>query len=121
MHKAPHQFQHERITEDLRREITWTIANKMRDPRVPDIVSVTEIKLADDNRNATVFVSVYGTESEKKGALIALNRACPYIQKVVAERVSMRHFPKLLFKIDDSLDRGMKINELLKEIQDDLV
>jgi ribosome-binding factor A len=114
-----HRFEH--IREDLQREISWTIKERVRDPRVPAIVGVTEVKLASDTRNATVFVSIYGDEKVRTGALIALNRAAPYIQNVVAQRVSMRNFPRLVFRLDDSIDRGMHIDELLKDIKDDLV
>ena len=115
------QFHHARIREDLIREIGWVIANEMRDPRIPPVTSVSDINLAVDTRNATVFVSIMGNAGAKKGALIALNRAAAYIQKLVAARITMRHFPRLLFKLDESVDRGMRINELLKEIKDDLV
>jgi ribosome-binding factor A len=113
-----HHLDH--IREQLLRAIGWTIKERVRDPRVPPIVTITDIKLATDTRNATVFVSIYGDDKVRKGALIALNRAAPYIQTAVAQRVSMRHFPRLIFKLDDSLDRGMHIDELLREIKDDL-
>jgi ribosome-binding factor A len=113
-------FHNERTTEHLLREITWTIANRLNDPRVPEIVTVTEIKLAPDCRNATVYVSVYGSENKKKGALIALNRAAPFIQRCVASRVKMKHVPILYFKIDSSLDRSEHIHSLLEQIKDDL-
>jgi ribosome-binding factor A len=110
----------ERVREDLLREISWVITNKVRDPRVPSVVTVSDVELAADTRNATVYVGVYGDEQTKKGALIALNRAAPFIQKMVGERVSLRNFPKFYFKLDTSLERGMRINELLREVQDDL-
>lgn len=114
-------FYHDRIKEDLLREIGWVITNKVRDPRVPPVLTVTDIKLSADTRNATVHISVYGGESEKKSAHIALNRAAPFIQKCVAQRISLRHFPRLAFRLDDSIERGMRINSLLKEINDGLV
>lgn len=119
MSARAYHLQH--IREQLMREIGWAIKNKVRDPRVPMIVTVTDMKLAPDTRNATVYVHAYGDEKVKKGAIVALNRAAPFIQRVVAERVKLRHFPKLLFKIDDSIDRAMHIEELLREVKDDLV
>jgi ribosome-binding factor A len=113
-------FYHERIREDLIREIGGVISNNMRDPRIPPVVTVTDLKLAADTRNATVFISILGDDAMKKGALIALNRAAPYVQKLVAQKITIRHFPRLLFRFDDSIERGTRINELLKEIKDDL-
>mgnify|MGYP006312401051 CR=1 FL=1 len=115
------RFHHERVTEHLLREISWTIANKIRDPRIPKVVTITEIKLSSDTRNATVFVSTYGEEQEKREAVAALNRASAFIQTIVSKRVPIRHFPKLCFRADDSIDRGMRIDELLSQVKDDLV
>lgn len=113
-------FYKERLKHDLAREIGWTIANRVRDPRVPSFVTVTEIRLSDDTRNATVYVSVFGEDVEKTEALDALQHAAPYIQKNVAGKVKMKHFPRLRFKLDRSLDRSQRINELLDEVKDDL-
>lgn len=96
------------------------IANRLRDPRIPSLVTVTGVKLAPDTRNATVFVSVFGDERVKGLAVEALNSAAPYIQKLVARRVSLKHFPKFFFKLDASLDYGDRIDELLDQIKDDL-
>jgi ribosome-binding factor A len=114
------RWYNERVKEHLRREISWTIQNRVRDPRVPHMVTVADIKLAADTRNATVYVSIYDTPEKRKGALIALNRAAPFIQNIVSQRVSIRHFPKLHFRIDESLDQRKHINELLDKIKDDL-
>ncbi len=114
------QWYNQRIKEQLHREITWVIANKVRDPRIPSVVTVTDIKLAQDTRNATVLVSVMGELAEREPALMALNKAAPFIQLVVAQRVKIKHFPRLHFKLDESLDYSDHINELLDKIKDDL-
>lgn len=113
-------FHLEHVRTQLIREVGWAIKNRVRDPRVPLIVTVTDMKLAGDTRNATVYVNIFGDEKTQKGALIALNRAASFIQHVVGQRVKLRHLPKLLFKLDDSIERGMHIEELLREVNDDL-
>ncbi|NLG16218.1 MAG: 30S ribosome-binding factor RbfA [Fibrobacter sp.] len=110
----------ERLSELLQREIGLVISQELRDPRVPALVTVTSIKLAQDTRNATVYVSIYGDQQTKDTAVAALNGAAPFIQKLVSSRVTVKHFPRLYFKIDNSIERGQHINELLKEIQNDL-
>ncbi|MDR2578263.1 MAG: 30S ribosome-binding factor RbfA [Chitinispirillales bacterium] len=110
----------ERLREQLHREIGTVIAQEVRDPRIPDIVTVTEVKLARDARNATVYVSIMGDGAEKQSAVNALNNAAPFIQRAVAARVVTKNFPRLLFKIDTSIEHGQHINELFKEIQKDL-
>jgi len=117
---AGSRFHLQRVTADLKREIGWTVANRLRDPRVPHVVTITDLKLAPDTRNATVYVSLQGAKEGKEVAVRALNGAAPFIQREVSSKVSVRHFPKLYFKLDTSLEQGERINELLKEIQDDL-
>ncbi len=110
----------DRIAEDLSRKISSVIAHKLRDPRIPPVVTITELSLSPDTRNATIYVSVYDTEPAVKEALVALNRAAPFVQRVVAESMRIRHFPRLYFKLDTSLEYSQRINELLEEVKDDL-
>jgi len=111
----------ERLSELLHREIGTVIAQDVRDPGIPGIVTVTEVKLSKDIRNATVYVSVMdGSKEEKEAVIDALSRATPFIKKAVAARVVVRNFPQLIFKLDTSIEHGQRINELFKNIQDDL-
>ncbi len=116
---APH-WHNERLREVLLREIGITISQKVRDPRIPSLVTVTEVKLAQDNRNATVYVSIFGDESEKQEAITALNKAAPFIQRTIASQITVKHFPHLYFKLDTTIEQGQHLNELFKEIKDDL-
>ena len=109
------------MEEQLQREIAWTISNKVNDPRIPKIITVTIIKLAPDTRNATVFVSILGDDEQKAKALKALNRAAPFIQRCVSSRISMKRFPKIFFKIDNVFEKSQQINSLLAQVKDDLL
>ena len=114
------QFHSKRIAHQLQKEVSWVIANKVNDPRIPNIVTVTDVKLAPDFRNATVHVSIYGDEEQKNEALAALTGAAAFIQRCVASKVKIKHFPKFFFAIDTSLDRSEIINTLLEQVKDDL-
>jgi len=111
----------ERLSELLHREIGTVIAQDLRDPGIPGVVTVTEVKLSKDVRNATVYVSVLDGSKEEKNAVIdALGRATPFIKRAVASRVVVKNFPQLIFKLDTSIEHGQRINELFKDIQADL-
>lgn len=113
----------ERVSENLRREILWVIANETNDPRIPRTVSIPSVKLAKDNRNATVFVSVFpqeSQESQQNEAVSALNKAAGFIQSSVAKRVKIKHFPKLFFKLDKSFEYRENVDALLEKVKDDL-
>jgi ribosome-binding factor A len=113
-------FHLQRLTELLRQEIGTVISQEMRDPRIPSVVTITRVKLAQDTRNATVYVSVLGDDKVKAGAYAALNAAAAFIQRIVAGRITVKHFPRICFKLDDSIEYSSHINDLFKEIQDDL-
>jgi ribosome-binding factor A len=113
-------FHIDRLREQLQHEIAAVIAREMRDPRIPSVVTVTQVKLAPDTRNATVFVSVLGDATVKAEALKALTTGGAYIQRLVSARITVKHFPHLVFRLDESIEHSQHINELLKEISDDL-
>jgi len=116
----PSHFHLDRLSEQLVREISTVIAQEMRDPRIPPMMTVTKIKLAQDTRDATVFVSIFGENEAKTEAVKALNAAAAFIQRKVASRIVVKNFPHFYFKLDNSLEHSAHINELLKEIKDDL-
>lgn len=113
-------FHNERLSGVLNREIGTVIAEQLRDPRIPSIVTITKVKLAQDSRNATVYVSIMGEKDVQEDGLTALNNAAPFIQRTVAAKLTIKHFPRLYFKIDNSIEHSQHINNLLKEIKDDL-
>jgi ribosome-binding factor A len=99
----------------MKQEIADILMRKIKDPRI-GFVTVTEVEVADDLRNAKVFVSVYG--SEKAATLKGLESASPFIRSELGKRMRMKFIPELLFRYDDSVERGAHINELLHEIQE---
>jgi ribosome-binding factor A len=110
----------ERISENLKREILWVIMNEMNDPRLPQTIIVPSIKLAKDNRNATVSVSILAETEEQNEAIKVLNKAAGFIQTTAAKRVKMKHFPKLFFKLDRSFEYRENLDNLLEKVKDDL-
>ena len=105
----------ERVSDQMKQEIADILMRKIKDPRI-GFVTVTDVEVADDLRNAKVFVSVYG--SEKAATLKGLESAAPFIRSELGRRMRMKFIPELLFRYDDSVERGAHINELLHEIQE---
>ena len=116
---APH-FHKERLAELMQREIAGVIAQELRDPRIPSIITVAEVKLSPDLRNATVYVSIFDTNIAGSEAVAALNNASPFIQRLLASRITIKHFPRLYFKLDTTIEQTQHINQLFKEIQNDV-
>jgi ribosome-binding factor A len=108
----------ERIADVLRQSLAEVIQHEARDPRI-GFVTITGIKLSPDLRHAKVYVSRLGDESKLEEALEALNRAAPFFRKSLAGRTGLRFTPGLRFYRDTGVERGRRVEELLREISED--
>ena len=105
----------ERVADALREEISVLLRSEVRDPRI-GFVTITEVKVSPDLSHARVFVSVLGTEEERRASLDALNRASGFLQRQIFRRLSLKKALSLLFEHDDSVQSGSRIEELLHQI-----
>ena len=99
----------------MKREIADILMRKIKDPRV-GFATVTDVEVADDLRNAKVFVSVYG--GDKEASLKGLKSAAPFIRSELGKRMRMRFVPELLFRFDGTVEQGAHIMELLRTIEE---
>jgi ribosome-binding factor A len=98
----------ERVGHLIRLILAQTIQNRLSDPRIPTITSVTRVEVSDDFSVARVFVSVMAPEAQRKLCLTALRKASGLFRRVLAPELSMRKIPALEFRLDDSLRRGFE-------------
>ena len=103
-----------RVDESMRAVLSETIAKDLKDPRV-GFVTVTGVKTSPDLRHARVYVSVLGDDEVRSASLDGLRSAHGFLQKRVAAELSLKHTPSLTFEYDGSVDRGMRITELLAD------
>jgi ribosome-binding factor A len=103
-----------RVNEAVREVVSARIAGGLRDPRI-GFVTVTAVETSPDLRQARVFVSVLGSEEERTATLAGLESAHGVIQQAVATELRMKRTPTLQFVFDESIDRGMRITELLDD------
>lgn len=108
----------ERLAELIKQEISDIILREVKDPRI-GFVSVTDAEVSGDLRHAKVYVSVYGSEEEKKQSMKGLDKAAGYIRKLLGERITVYHTPEILFRYDKSLEYGAHISKLLDKVKDD--
>ncbi len=102
-----------RINEEVRREIS-DILRDLKDPRIPMMTSVVSVSVTQDLRYATVYVSVFGDDEVKKNALSALKNSQGFVRRELGHRLNLRYTPEIIYKADDSIEHGARINELLK-------
>jgi len=107
----------EKVAEAIHEEISSLLVKGVKDPRV-GFVTVTGVKVTDDLHLATVYFSVMGGEAERKGAEAGLNSARGFLRREIGKVLRMRYVPDLMFRYDESVEYGSRIENLLKQIHE---
>ena len=104
-----------RINEELQRELS-SLIRTLKDPRVQQsMVSVTKVEATGDLRYAKVYISVLDKDKSKE-TLKGLKSAGGFLRREIGSRLAMRHTPEFQFIADDSIEYGVHISRLLREI-----
>ena len=103
-----------RIAEEIRKIVSTMLINGIKDPRINSLFSVTDVEVTSDLSYAYIYVSILGGDEES--TLDGLKSACGYIRREVGKNIKIRHTPEIIFKIDDSLLKGMYMDELIKKV-----
>ena len=101
-----------RVDEAVRQVLSDAVTGDLKDPRV-GFVTVTAVRTTPDLRHARVFVSVLGEAPEREATLDGLRSAHGFLQRRVAAELRLKHTPTLSFEYDDSIERGMRISQLI--------
>lgn len=109
----------DRLNSLLKEVISEVIRNDVRNPHVGSLITVTRVDITKDLHHAKVYISVIGDEKEKTETLMALNTAAGFIAVNASKKVVLRYFPNLNFILDDSVDKHMRIENLLEKISDE--
>lgn len=91
------------------------IQNEIKDPRLPPLVSVVEVRASRDLSHAHLYISVLGDEQARKDCEAALRSASGFIRRELTSRVRLRVAPELHFVFDDSIERGVRMTKLIDE------
>lgn len=104
----------ERLAEEIKREVS-DILRRSKDPRI-GFISITDTEVSRDLRHAKVFFSILGDEEAKRQTVEGLASAAGFIRTELGKRIRLRHVPELEFHFDPSLERGARIDRILREI-----
>ncbi|MDF1658327.1 MAG: 30S ribosome-binding factor RbfA [Verrucomicrobiales bacterium] len=103
-----------RVNELLKREISSCLEKNFEFPNI--LVTVHDVKVAQDLRAAQIFIGVIGSGEDKAKVLQKLNAKHGFIQNSVMKRVVLRNTPHFSFESDDSVERGVRVLNILEEI-----
>lgn len=113
-------YRPERVAEQIHKEISRLLIDGIKDPRVAP-VTITGVKLTRDLRLARIYFTVSDEPAERRAAETGLKSASAYIRRELGQAISMRFIPDLRFEYDASLSYGQKIDDLLRQVKDDLI
>ena len=104
-----------KLANDIQREISFIINTKIKDPRI-GFITVTDARLSPDGKYLDIYVSIMDKADRQEKRLDALKKCSGFIKKNLNRRMRLRNIPELKFIYDESVNRGLKISEILKEI-----
>lgn len=99
----------------MQKVISDIIMNKLRDPRIPILTSVTEVKMSSDLTHATVYISVFGDKEVCDNAMKAIEHAKGFIRTETVKQIKLRLAPELHFKLDTMLEEATRMDKLIDE------
>lgn len=108
----------DRIGHLIQQEIGNLILREISDVRI-GFVTISRVEVTTDLAHAKVFVSVLGTDKEKRDSLAGLGHSASFMRTHLAKVLKMRTVPRLQFVEDKNLDHGFRINEILNDIKRD--
>ena len=97
--------------------VSELLQRQIKDPRVHGLVSITRVEVSQDISHARIFVSVMGTEEERRETMRALDHARGFVRSRLGEELTIRHIPDVQFVLDRSIEEGDRVLALLNQIK----
>ena len=113
-----HSLRHQRVRELLKRTVGDILRRELNTEKC-GLVSVNDVGIANDLKSATIFVSVLGSETQKKFAAERLEQDRSHIQNTLGREVDLKNTPNIKFNLNDSIENGDRVLAILKEIEED--
>lgn len=105
-----------RVGDQMREELARLIRDQLKDPRI-GFVSIVKAEVSNDLRHAKIFISVLGNDAQKRESMKGLQSAAGFLRNEVGHAMQLRYTPELQFVLDDSIEHGTRIAELLVQVQ----
>lgn len=107
-----------KLAIDIKREISFIINTRIKDPRI-GFITVTDTRLSADGKYLDIYFSTMGKTADADSCTEALKRCSGFIKKNLSSHIRLRNVPELKFIYDDSIDRGLRITQILDNINTD--
>jgi ribosome-binding factor A len=105
-----------RINSEVQKILSELLRSEIKDPRVPEFTSVTDVEVAPDLKTCKVYISTLGGEEEEAGALEGLKNAEGFLKRELARSLNLRNTPELKFYADHSISYGNHMSQLIDSV-----
>lgn len=105
-----------RISEEVRRVVSETIANGIKDPRVNSMTTVTKVEVTRDLSFAKIYISVLGDDKEKQETIAGLDNAKGFIRREISHKIDLRYAPEPIFYLDESIEQSIYMSKLIDKV-----
>ncbi len=105
-----------RINGEVMKELSLIIRQEIKDPRIHMMTSVTSVEVAPDLKTCKAYISVMGSDEEKKDTIAGLRSAEGYVRRQLAKRLNLRNTPEIQFVLDQSTEYGVHMSRLIDEV-----
>ena len=109
-----------RINGEVLKELSIIIRQEIKDPRIHMMTSVTDVEVAPDLKTCKAYISVMGSEEDKKNTILGLKSAEGYVRRQLAKRLNLRNTPEIQFILDQSIEYGVTMSRLIDEVNRDI-
>lgn len=109
-----------RINDEILKELSQIIRGELKDPRIGSMTSVVRVETTPDLKYCKVYVSVLGADEEKENVMKGLKNASGFIRRQIAQRINLRFTPEFTFKLDESAEYAIHMEQLISQISKDL-
>lgn len=106
----------ERLNHLIQTEISDLLRTNVNDPRLNGLISVTEVSISTDLKNARIYISALCEDADRPEIIKGFNSASGFLRRELAHRLNIRVTPELSFEFDDSIERGVNLVNLIDEV-----
>lgn len=111
-------FKQERLAKNIERHLSRIILLDSKDARLK-FVTITGVKLTNDLSFATVYYTILGDKEQQESTAKNLESAKGYLRTELSKALQIRKMPQLIFKYDESIEHGNRIDNILKDLKDE--
>lgn len=105
-----------RINGEVQKELSKIISREIKDPRIHEMTSVTQVMVTPDLKECKAYISVLGDEQAQADTLAGLQSATGYIRRELARSINLRNTPEITFYIDQSIEYAINMSKKIDDI-----